>query len=98
MWGGVLDVHPKSGQLMFSSCLSIGLLWEFPSPCLTPSSLSPLDPKALDVYNFFLQWIGEWYLFVIGAGQPGTFPPLSPQSVIHPLDHLVLLVLSPRAQ
>lgn len=45
---------------MSTSYLSVNLLWEFPNPHYTPSSLSATDPKASIVYDFFLPWIGEW--------------------------------------
>lgn len=43
---------------------------------MTRYSLSPADPKAADVYDFFLQWIGEWTpaFSALVAGLPGSFP------------------------
>lgn len=46
MWGGVLGLHPKSGQVGTHPIYHLAYLWESLGPCLTQSSLSPEDPKA----------------------------------------------------
>jgi hypothetical protein len=59
MWEKDQDLCPKSGRRMAKSppCLSTSLFLELTVPSDPPPSA---DPKAPDVYDFFLQWIGEW--------------------------------------
>lgn len=62
-----------SGKRMTTSLsnLSLCLIWECP---ISPWLMSPCsaDPKAADVYDFFLQWIGKWASVIL----PLLLPPL----------------------
>lgn len=89
-WGGVLGLHPKSGQMRFTSCLSIASFRNPPVLAL-PNLLCLLQTRRLQMcitisssglVSGYLPCPWCWVTMILPC-------PVPTQSVIHPWDHLV---------